>query len=339
MANKQYISIIRLFNHCGIPTGADFNLPRAKKQLLAEFNMSQSGFIELEGYTYTRNDVFEEIERANYWQRMEFHNRIWSAPQMLALLEKNIFDAITISEAFQNFWDNKAFDEFFSPYFAGPFNYISRNLLANMRLDDMSALLKYEDFLQPSEREEAFRPMRMFLDENIKLFRNTSGENYKMMRPKMRQWIDERWCNFMNALPVEFYDARVFIVTRMVNIGVAIQKTYRGDCRKMSEQLVLLSDLPESLRGTIMTNHPIYLQPRFAIRFRSGFWIIWVAFMLFRAIASNSCNDTSYKFQNSNSNYLEPANTGLDSSLSRMLKGSAIKSPNIDTNLIHIKLN
>jgi hypothetical protein len=55
LANKEYTSIIRLFNHCDISINDDFNLSRARKQLQAEFGIAQDGFIEIEGYTYTRH--------------------------------------------------------------------------------------------------------------------------------------------------------------------------------------------------------------------------------------------------------------------------------------------
>src|ERR1043165_2518767 len=96
LANKQYISIIRLFDHCGISTGDDFNLSRTKKQLQAEFGIAQGGFIEIDGHTYTRHDVFEEIEKPDFIQRLHFHKQIWKSPQILHLLEESSADLVAI---------------------------------------------------------------------------------------------------------------------------------------------------------------------------------------------------------------------------------------------------
>ncbi len=300
MANKQYISIIRLFEHCGISTGDDFNLLRVKKQLQAEFTIAKNGFIEVDGYTYSRHDVLEEIEQPDFLNRLTFHKAIWKSRQLLQLLENNSIDLTTIHIEFISFWNNKEFDQFFSPYFAGPFNYLSRTLLTEMRLKEMGDLLGYEGFLLPVEREEAFRPLRIFLDENIRLLRNVNGDNYKMMRPKIAHWIDQDWYVLFNHLPQEFYDEKNDITSRLVNIGVAIQKTHRRDCRKMSEQLISLQDTPESLRSIIVSNHAVYTSSRVkGIGFRGGFGIVWVFILLIRAITSNGCNDNSnnsYKF-------------------------------------------
>jgi hypothetical protein len=212
------------------------------------------------------------------------------------LLEDNSFNVGTIREGFRAFWNNPDFDKFFSPYFVGPFNYVSRNLLAEGRFTDMSELLHFEDFLQAPEREEAFRSIRIFLDENYRLIRNTTGDNYKMMRSKIACWIDAEWYPFFNALPNEYYDIKNEIVVRLVNLGVAIQKTHRSDCRRISDQLVSLQDIPETLRQTILSNHSAYNSSK-SPNLRGTFWIGWIVFIAIRAAASGGCHDTNNDYQ------------------------------------------
>ncbi|HEX7847587.1 MAG TPA: hypothetical protein VF476_17425 [Chitinophagaceae bacterium] len=302
MANKQYISIIRLFDHCGISTGEDFNLARVKKQLQAEFSIAQGGFIEVDGHSYTRHDVFEEIERPDFSNRLVFHKQIWNSKQILQLLENNVISLPTIGAEFKPFWSNPAFDEFFSPYFAGPFNYLSRTFLTEYRLESMGSLLAYEDFLQAGEREEAFRPIRIYLEENMRLLRNVNKENYAIMRPKIAQWIEKDWHLFFNNLPHEFYETKNDIITLLINIGVAVQKTHRKDCAKVSEQLISLHETPESLRKIIVSNHAVYTGSSGdggSISWRNIFWIGWVVFMLFRAFGSDGCdssNSNNYRY-------------------------------------------
>ena len=294
MANKHYISIIRLFDHCGI-SAEDFNLSRAKKQLQAEFSIAQGGFIEIDGYTYTKHDVFEEIEQPDFLQRLTYHKQIWKSPQILQLLEKNSADLVAIHEEFRPFLGNKDFDEFFSPYLVGPFTYLSRNFLAENKLRDAGNLLAYEDFLQPAEREEAFRPFRVYLDENLRILRNVNKDNYDIMRPKFSHWIEKDWYLFFNYLPHEFYEIKNDITTFIINIGVAVQKKRRQDCRMMSEQLISLKDVPQNLRDIIVSNHAVYTGSSSSSGSGWGrgiFWMIWVVFMIVRA-ASGGCNDSS----------------------------------------------
>jgi len=336
LASKQYISIIRLFDHCDITTGDDFNLSRVKKQLQAEFGIAQNGFIEVDGYTYTRHDVFEEIEQPDFLQRLIFHKQIWNSPQILLLLENNNADPIEINIEFKTLWGNKEFDKFFSPYFVGPFTYLSRTFLSEGRLREMGNLLSYEDFLQPDEREEAFRPVRVFLDENIRLLRNIHKENYDIMRPQINHWIDSDWYLFFNNLPHEFYETKNDIITYLVNIGVAIQKTHASDCTQMSEQLISLQDTPESLRNTIVSNHAVYTKSSStegSTNWRVIFWVIWIIIMVIRGASSCGCTSdradykqylpTSIKYQ-------------LPDSFYKILNSNL--SPNHDT-LLKIKID
>ena len=304
LANQQYISIIRIFQHCEISTDDNFNVPRAKKQLQAEFGISKEGFIEVGGYTYTRQNVFEELERPDFLSRLNFHKNIWQNPHILGLLENNRGDLLEMENEFKNFFNNPDFDAFFSPYFAGPFNYLSRSLLTELKLEEMGNLLSYEGFLLPAEREESFRPIRLFLDENLILLRNVNAENYKLMRPKMAHWIDTDWHLFFNYLPHEFYDIRGDIAVKLVNIGVAVQKKHRRDCKKMSQQLVSLADMPEHLRQTISSNHLAYNSTKsWGIpNLKGGFWIGWIILLILRSIFSDSCNSNG-KYHMSPSSY------------------------------------
>lgn len=309
MASKQYISIIRLFHHCDIPTDGELNIPRIKKQLQAEFSIALEGFIEIEGFTYNRHEVIEEIERADFPGRLKFHKMIWESPQILQLLENSSIDLSTINEEFKSFWNNNEFDIFFSPYFAGPFNYISRTLLAELRLRDVGELLAYEGFLQPDDREEAFRPIRIFLDENMRTIRNVNWENYKMMRPKIAHWIDTDWYLFFNHLPAEFYEIKHDFTSAFINIGVAIQKSHRKDCKKLSEQLISLNDTPENLRQIIVSNHAVYTRSSGGSSNWGGFgWVGFIFFILIKTLAQGGCNDSTdnYKYNPTEIKYVLP---------------------------------
>jgi hypothetical protein len=318
LANKQYISIIRLFEYCDISLESDFNITRARKQLQAEFGIAQSGFIEVDGYSYARHDVFEEIERTDFSERFDFHKKIWNTPAMLGLLENNQVDPLVIDEAFRPFTGNEAFDEFFSPYFVGPFNYLCRTYLTANRLRDAGDLLAFEEFLQPQEREEAFRPLRIYLEETLRLFRNTSEENYSVMRPKMIHWVETDWHQFLTNLPHEFYDHKTDITTFLINIGVGIQKKNKRDCRHLSEQLVSVQDLPENLRSLFVSNHAAYTGSSGSSGGWGNYWWIgWVIFVFIRMLSSNTCNNTSY--DNTKFEIVNQRNIKVDSSLQRLL--------------------
>ncbi len=290
MANKQYISPIRLFDHCGIDYSGEVNLQRLKKQLSAEFDFSKSGFIETGGYTYNKNDVLEEIERPDFISRLTYHKKIWQNKNMLAVLEDNQVDLYAIKYSFDEFQNDPAFDDFFSPLFAAPFNHISRSFLINGRLQDLGQWLWYRDFLKAPEREEGFKSIRIFIEENDKLFKNISRDNYKSFRPKIKHWLGQEWPMLFNNLPDEFYPLKNSMIADLINLTVKIQRLNGQDCRLISNGLIQLRDVPEDLSATIASNHSIYNGTGTKSTSPNYWWIIWIAIFVIRMIATGGCN-------------------------------------------------
>ncbi|MEO5943461.1 MAG: hypothetical protein ABIP30_15005 [Ferruginibacter sp.] len=284
MANKQYISIIRLFEHCDISVEENIQVSRIKKQLAAEFDLGTSGFIETEGYSYNKQDVFEEVEKPDFIGRLHYHQLLWNRKVLLAMLEDNVVDLPGIDKDFKSFQNDPSFDQFFSPYFGFSFNYISRSFLNELKLDELSEWLCYEDFLLPEDREEGFRAIRIFLEDNIRLLRNINTTSYKPVRAKVIHWGENGASRFLNNLPDDFYAAKNEIVLYLINLTVRIQKTYKKDCKHLSTELTCLRDLPEETANLIYNNHRAYTQSR--VTFRGNYsWLIWVAFILIRILA------------------------------------------------------
>jgi hypothetical protein len=287
LANIQYISPIRLFEHFSISYDGEINIARIKKQLIAEFDFAKNGFIETRDYTYNKNDVLKEIEKDNFQHRLQYHKKIWANKNILGFLEKNTVNLETLTIDFSTFLSDKDFDSFLSPYFAAPFNYISRNLLNEKKLEDMSALLTYGYFLLPAEREEAFKSIRIFLNKNMRFLKNISKENYKSFRPKIQHWIITGWADFLNNLPDEFYSQKIDFATDLVNLTVKLQKTNKKDCISISKGLIQLKYLTPNLRETVIKNNKIYHSNQQKSNYR---WLIWGGIILLKILATGGCH-------------------------------------------------
>lgn len=294
MASRQYISIIRLFHHLDIPTNEGFNPARVKKQLQAEFGISKDGFIEVDGFTYSRHQVFEELENPGFKDHLRFHQQIWESPQLLQLLESNNADTSSLRAETVFFRNEADFPEFISPFLAGPFSHLSRRLLLEHRFTEVSELLYMEHYLLPAERETAFGPLRLFLDENRRILRNVNSSNYKLMHEQILHWIEGYWGTFLNAVPDDLYEERTDTVVRLVDLTVAIQKTRKKDCVRISSQLLLVTNVPDELRQIIISNDKIYAE---ATTGSKNLWIIWVAVFIGIRVATSSdgCNRDSNK--------------------------------------------
>lgn len=285
MASKQYISIIRLFEHCGIAYDSEIIVSRIKKQLTAEFGIAASGIIEINHHSYNKNDVFEEIEHPDFITRLSFHRKIWNSLCLLSFLEDAVFNEPKMQEAMSQFQNDTVFDNFISPYFAQSFNYIARTNLTEFKLYAMGELLLFEEFVLGEDREEALRPVRLFLDDQIRLLKNTNAGNYKLVKPKIEHWINSEWSSFVNNLPHEFYNSRNELSTNLVNVTVAIQNVNKADCRKISHQLTALSHLSPELADIIYNNHKVYSGNAITRSSGNWGWIVWLIIILIRILS------------------------------------------------------
>jgi hypothetical protein len=258
-----------------------------KKQLNAEFDFAKTGFIEVDGFSYSKHDVLEEIEHPQFPVRLVYHKKIWQHKNLLALLENNSWNQAAVDTEFPDFFLDKEFDRFFSPYFASPFNYVTRSFLNEQNFRGVAKLFQYEDFLQPEEREEAFRSVRIFLDENLRLLRNVVQENYSTMRPKIKHLMSDDWALLINSMPHEFYDIKCDMAVHLINLTVKLQKSEKKDCKAFSAQLVAMKDMPENLRKTIVNNHSVY--NKVGGGGSNWRWLIWVAFILIKVLAMGGC--------------------------------------------------
>lgn len=287
LASKQYTSIIRLFLHSDVATDdALINVPRIKKQLAAEFDFAKEGFITIDKYNYSKNDVLEELGRADFIDRLHYHKRIWENKAVLSILEDNELRLYELRDQIKTFANDTKFDAFFSPYFAVPFNYISRNYLNDKRLSDVGAWLLFEDFLQGEDREEAFRAIRVFLEDNIRIIKNINGENYKIIRPQIEHWLKPGGSDLLNNLPHEFYGAKNDMVLYLINLTVRIQKTNRQDCKNISTELTCVTDINSEYEELIMNNHQAFTQTRYSSSNKNNYWwLIWLIIMLFKLLS------------------------------------------------------
>lgn len=296
MAEKQYISPIRLLDHLGIDYTSELNIPRIKKHLAAEFSVARDGFIEIDGHSYNKNDVMEETSHPDFPKRLVFHHRIWKKPALLNLLEDNKVNVPGVINDLDSFQNDPEFDEFFSPYFAAPFNYTARNLIGDHNLFQLGDWLSVEGFVLAPQKETALKSIRIFLEENARIFRNLNQDNYGAFRSKLLQWFRFGWHRFFNNLPEDFHAVKEDMVVNLINHSVRIQKSNREDCQNISNELMQLHGLPDNIRNTIESNDKVY-NARFGTSSSSTssgsgsyWWVIWVVIALLRLATNGGCN-------------------------------------------------
>ena len=290
---KRYLSIIRLFRHCGIEVQEGLNASRARKLVVAEFNHSADGFIETGGFTYNKEDALDEIQHPEFERRMAYHLKLWEHPHLLNVLEKDELNITEVRREIRDFEGDDYFDQLFSPFFAEPFNNLTRNLIQQNRLADLGVWFELEPFLQPSDRDIALKTARIFLEEQTRLIKNVTADNFKVMREQVEVWFSTDWYQFLNSLPEEFHDMRNVLCANLINLSVALQKKYRQHAIWISDNLTKVLHLPDSMSTLIHNNHSAF-QGGSSSSGDSGTsytWIIWVIIILLKLmVASRGCS-------------------------------------------------
>ncbi len=308
--NKQYISIIRFLEHLGIDISNWTDNVRIKKLANAEFNMSQNGFIEIDGFAYSKEDVLKELDATNWAERLELHQKIYSCKSILNFLERNKANWAGLQSDFEAVQLDDKFDSFFSPYFAIAFNNVTRICLNRELIAEQADLLQYRDFILPQHQEEGYKTLRLFLEDNIKVIKNISQENYDIMKPKMLFWLKPNWHLLLNNLPDDFFVYRDDLVHLLINLTVQLQFKSKADAIAISNNLIALQGLNPEHKRIIESNHSAYIgnsnynnsNNKSSSEGGVGkiIWgIIWVIFIFVRV--GNSCNksksyDDSYRY-------------------------------------------
>jgi hypothetical protein len=280
LAKKHYQSPIRLFEHSGVDLTNEINLTRLKKQFAAEFDFSGSGFIEIDGFSYNKADVFAELESPDFPERLVYHRRIWKNKPVLEMLEQASFNYLDFRDAIKEFSKDEAFDHFFSPYFADSFMHLLRQFIKEIRFDEIGNLLLFEPFILNEDREDAFAPLRIFFEEQQRILRNVNTQNYPQFRDQLYAWRIPNWGRMFNHLPDELFEYRAEFAFHLVNLTVSLQHKFSQDALEISTELISMKELPDELQKTIKNNHKVYKQSGGGSV--SWGWVVWIVLILLR---------------------------------------------------------
>ena len=255
----MYQSIIRIFEYCGIDF-ITFDAARAKKILAVEFSFATGGIITIDGFDYNKNDVFKELERNDFAERLSTHVLIWKTPSLLDCLEKNEVDVEMIDS-----WSWLQKDDYYreitsliSPYFAFSFNRIMSKLLDSLRFNDAGIWFKTLHLIDNFEDEHnALRSTRICIADFIKTLKNSNDVTYKSNMVQFEKWFERPWFMFINNLPESLQNVKNELMSEMVNLMYRIQFADIHYCKKLSGQMVSVVDIDSELQALILSNHKI----------------------------------------------------------------------------------
>lgn len=257
----QYQSIIRILEYCGIDCIA-LDVAKAKKILAAEFSIAPGGIISIDGFDYTQNDVFNELECDDFASRLPTHLWIWKTPSLLNCLEKNEANIKELQWLNTTHFNDKSYRQairVISPYFAVSFNKIMHKLLNEAQFTVAEDWIQTLRFVDNAEDEyTALSSTRIFINDFIRLLRNSNERSYKSNLPQLNKWFSQPWYNFTNQLPESLDSTVNDLLLMMNNFTVAIYSTNKRLCRKISKQLIQVENIDSDSKKAITENHEAF---------------------------------------------------------------------------------
>ena len=256
----QYQSIIRILNHCDIDCKF-FDVAKAKKILAAEFSLAPRGIISINGFDYTKNDVFNELEHVDFAKRLPIHILIWRTPILLNLLEKNEEPSPEKGHEFSYYMNSRrVFSDFISPYFAISLSKIIGRLLNEGKFET-ARCWQSEFYIIDNEidRRTAMNSTRVYLTDFIRLLKNINDVTYKNHLPQLEKFFSQPWNSFVNYLPNQFYTITNELLSAMHNFTLIIKHTDHELCLKMSQQMIEVRKIEPELRERIAREHDNFI--------------------------------------------------------------------------------
>lgn len=286
-----YQSFIRLLQHADVDLShpEEISVSRVKKLIQAEFAMQEDGILQLEGIDYNKNDVLFECDQPDFLERLRYHNLIWEHTELLELLEKDAIDIPKSLKQWFHLHEDKGFQAFLSPMFAGAFNNVMKSLLTNYDFTQAEIWQRFQVFLSPQDEDKAYQGMRIFLDESLVMFRNINKQSYLRCMTELRKWEYGTWGPFINRLPDSLFYYIDDIATSIINFSVEIQRLEKEMCLALSEQLCFLTKASPDLKEIIAKNHSVFKSNNKKSSSGSGSNIsigswIWIIIVLFKVV-------------------------------------------------------
>ncbi|MEM6726163.1 MAG: hypothetical protein AAF598_19120, partial [Bacteroidota bacterium] len=203
-------------------------LKKAKKRLMAEFELQDAVTIELAGKSYDRQaviDLFESLEQPGL---IEHHLSIFKDQQLLAFLEHGDLSWFR-STTVRTYMEDKAFADFLGPYFAYQFNRILLKGVKANRFGIIRTLFSKPLPIDERFEDDCFRSAYRSLISRVKDLEEIArrASRYRMPKSRYGSFLSSDAKLLLNALPDYFMGIRDRYAMALHDLGLALFNQHR----------------------------------------------------------------------------------------------------------------
>jgi hypothetical protein len=256
----QFQSIIRFINYLqpDIVDWTTLDFTRLRKLAIAEFSQASDGTINLEGFDYTRHEVIKFFEQENLQEAIRVELFIYHDTGMLSLLERRLLIKMPLLINWTDFTQDDFFKEYISIYFAPAFAKCMKPFLHQFEFRNAWSWYKYIELAGEEQIEIAAAPVRLFITEGARFFKNLNDVTFKDHLPELFKWRDHSWGAFLNHVYDDFISLIDEFVDEVINFTVLIQYKNAELCLALTKELRKIKKLPEPTLEVIENNYKYF---------------------------------------------------------------------------------
>ncbi|MBS1563991.1 MAG: hypothetical protein JST39_06355 [Bacteroidetes bacterium] len=310
----QYISPLHVIEVPAGSTPDKKDILLAKKKLLAELELNDGQSVDVNGKSFSKNDIirfFDDLQQAS---DLSWHNAIYQDKVLLRFLEYNILEK---NDRFADnpLYQEPAFIDWIGPYYSHSFTTCAGLALNGLSDDEWTALLENPPLMNSYRQELAWEEILKKLDRDTELLEFYGKQRMtKSGLKKVAPLCDLRYIMMLERLPAErFLTARNAMAFAIMQVCIsAFNHTDKSWARNTIENAHILA-VSEELKKQIYSKK-YEMESISGGNGSSGKLQLWTVlriaiFVLFIASRIGTCNDSNSNYSNYTPTYIRPSDS------------------------------
>ncbi len=234
----QYINPFEIL---GIIPQTEVKLPllikKAKKRWLAEFELTGSTTIDINGHTFDRNDLLKLLEQVQH--NAIFHFKLLQYPNLMDFLKYG--DITFLENTTMPTWQvDKPFCQFIAPYFASQFDNLFSNAVKNNDFERLTIMTNYILPLPQRYHYECYKLTVRYWREQLKtLKRCVQKVNIYLIPERFEYFHATSTIDLLNLMPdAFFYTIRAQFAEELTQLGVNITNRHKNRMPRLAHSIV-----------------------------------------------------------------------------------------------------
>lgn len=208
-------------------------LKRAKKELMAEFELQEAAEIQIGKEKLGKSEVLAVFDALEDKEVRGFHKDLQERKALLSFLEAgdtDIFREKKHAELLADLEANEAFKDFVTPFYCYQFNQLFLQAFKDKDEDQIRLLFAHPFWVKIKDQQAcydgAYKQLNLEV-ENLKRLADSIEHGNKSPGPEVQEVADENWIHLLNSLPDPFDGLLNAYAKGLESLSLALFNTYQ----------------------------------------------------------------------------------------------------------------